>query len=104
MSLCKNKKIRWCNLSSGIEGSNNLTSTADDNDDSRMFLRWDVPPEAFTRSGILQLSISLFDSDGGKLVFSWNTPQLSSLIVGETLNRVGEFMVESDADGSNAVK
>lgn len=101
---CKNKKIRWCNLSSGIEGSNNLTSTPDDNDNSRMFLRWDVPPEAFTRSGILQLSISLFDSDGGKLVFSWNTPQLNSLIVGETLNRVGDFMVESDADGSNTVK
>ena len=105
LSLCNNKKIRWCNLSSGIEGSNNLTKV-DNDDKSRLFLRWDVPPEAFTRSGVLQLSISLFDSDGGRLVFSWNTPQLSSLIVGETLNRVGDFMVEDSTgeDGNSTTE
>jgi phosphatidylserine synthase len=51
-----------------------------------------VPPEAFTKSGELQISIVLFDQVDGKIAFSWNTAPFFGLSVGATLDSVGDYI------------
>jgi hypothetical protein len=60
LSDCEHKQIRWVNQASGVEGNNELdVSIVND----RQHLSWRVPPEAFTKSGRLQFSISIYDLD-----------------------------------------
>jgi hypothetical protein len=54
-----------------------------------MLLSWLAPPEAFTKSGTLNISISIFDLHDGKLAFSWNTAKLDKLKIGSTVGTVG---------------
>lgn len=83
---CSHKKLRWVNATSGNEGSSNLTTI--ENTDDRMLLKWEVPADAFTKSGIISLSITIFDLIDKKLAFSWNTASFSQLTVGDTLTSV----------------
>lgn len=99
---CKNKKLRWYNLSSGAEGNSNLQcSIVTENQDYDLLLRWDVPPEAMTKKGQLQFSISLFDVVNGRLAFSWNTSMCQALSVGETLSSVGSWATDYDSNAQS---
>ena len=95
LSNCQEKRLRWKNNSSGNEGSTKLSYILEGED--KMLLRWNAPPEAFTKSGILEISISIFDLIDGKLAYSWNTSSLKVLKVGETLNSVG-YKIDQERD------
>lgn len=93
LSKCSNKKIRWKNSNGLVEGTNTLTGSDIANDDDHFLLTWNVPAEAFSVSGNLIFSISLYDTttSGGKeyTAFSWNTAPCSALLVGENFNSIG---------------
>ena len=88
LSSCNYKKIRWKNLASGTEGINSLTIL--EYDTANLFLQWVVPPEAFVKAGIIEISISFYDFDkSGNVGFAWNTPPFRGLSVGESSQQVG---------------
>lgn len=90
LSKCDYKKIRWSNMASGIEGNNTLDSSVRE---ERQILTWKVPPEAFTKSGQLQISISIYDLDNEsqRVAFQWNTAKFSQLSVSGSMDNVGIF-------------
>ena len=89
LSDCEHKQIRWVNQASGVEGNNELdVSIVND----RQHLSWRVPPEAFTKSGRLQFSISIYDLDeNGYVAFQWNTSSYSGFSVSRSMDNVGIF-------------
>ena len=95
LSKCDYKKIRWRNAVSGVEGNNTLTSTVSND---RQHLSWQVPAEAFTKSGQLQFSISIYDLDstGRFVAFQWNTASCNALSVSSTMENVGSFHPAAD--------
>ena len=87
LSDCAYKQIRWQNIASGVEGNNELTVEVDGD---RQYLSWHVPPEAFTKSGQLQISITIFDLDEqGYRAFQWNTASYNGLSVSQSMDTVG---------------
>lgn len=90
---CSHKRVRWTNLASGIEGSGVLNPVSESEltdvmrrrlSEGRQFLSWQVQPEAFTKSGKLQISLTLYDiNEQGNTVFKWNTATSSILSVQE---------------------
>lgn len=88
LSKCEYKKLKWKNLTSGFEGSSDLIVVTSDNPETEntQILKWNVPPEAFTHAGVLEVSISLYDLSGPegseKIAFSWNTPSSTAFSVG----------------------
>lgn len=83
---CDHKKIRWTNLSSGIEGRSDLKIVEKEAADGRWFLQWEIPPEALTKSGTLEFSISIYDlDDNGYVAFQWNTSNCKRLTVSATM-------------------
>lgn len=109
LSKCAHKKILWVNKASGVEGINTLSSelytkeSIDANgqvtETNLQLLKWTVPPEVFAQSGTIELSISLYDLDGGSLAFAWNTATFSQLQVGSTMQEVGLTDVNTQATG-----
>ena len=83
---CQEKRLRWKNQQSKNEGSSKLV--AKKVNEELMELGWEAPPEAFTKSGKLSISISIFDLYQGRIAYSWNTPVLEDLKVGATLDEV----------------
>jgi hypothetical protein len=78
---CKNKKIKWKNLTSGTEGFSTLVNSiaADDG----WTCQWEVPPEAMTQAGNLEVAIVLYDlAANGRIAFAWNTPSYKGFIIG----------------------
>lgn len=88
--LCDNKRLRWINSSSKLDGSSILDWELNPKNDSELLLKWKMPAEAFTQAGKLQISISIFDFAAGtnQVAFSWNTAALSDLEVGSSLDTV----------------
>lgn len=84
---CQEKRLRWVNTASGNEGSSKLL--VEKINETTMSLSWQAPPEAFTKAGSLNISISIFDLHEGKIAYSWNTPSFTRLSVGATLDSVG---------------
>lgn len=82
---CNNKVVRWKNIASGAEGISNLTVNTDYSD---FRLAWEVPAEACTTAGTLEISIEIFDMSNNKKVFSWNTANYSGLQIGKSMNSV----------------
>ena len=86
---CDNKKLKWTNTNSGAEGTSTLIVLADGQHEGVVY-KWEVPAEAFTRSGDIQIAIVFYDEDEqGLTAFSWNTAKFSGLNVGETVNYIG---------------
>ena len=95
LSKCQEKRVRWKNMASGHEGSTKLKATELEN---TMLLSWEVPAEAFTKSGNLTVSISIFDYLDGRVAFSWNTPTFTELRIGDTLDSVGYHIGQERED------
>ena len=89
LSECANKRLRWCNLASGNEGSSVLNYRVEKD---TLFLSWEAPAEAFTVAGDLEVSITFSDYQNGRLVFSWNTSTFKELKVGKTLDKVSDVI------------
>lgn len=99
---CNHKKLLWLNKSSGAEGASDLLYVTDKVND-KLILEWRVPSEAFTKSGIIDLSISLFDTDSnGRLQFAWNTPIFSQLQVASSMQEVGLTNVNTNRPSRRA--
>ena len=87
---CTNHELRWKNLASGTEGTSKLTLQNPGTDKSEFAMMWEVPAEACTQAGTLEISISIYDKNQeGKVVFSWNTTKYSGLTIGGSLETVG---------------
>lgn len=89
LSSCIYKTLYWKNKNSGLEGTSPLTPGSAPTDTTQQSLLWAVPPEAFSKSGVLEISISLYDLYNGKIAFAWNTPTFSGLSVGASMQEVG---------------
>ncbi len=87
---CSHKRLKWKNLSSGFEGTSTLVPTDLDQQNNGYIYEWDVPPQAFSQAGVLEISISFYDFVDGKIAFSWNTPPFRGLTIGESFTEVGE--------------
>jgi hypothetical protein len=86
LSACTYKKLRWRNIVARTEGLSDLSTSANPNDTNAQLLTWIVPPEAFTKSGNIDLTISCYDLDeNNKTAFAWNTGTFSELKVGKTI-------------------
>ena len=87
---CTNHELRWKNLVSGTEGTSKLTLVDPGIDKSEFAMMWEVPAEACTQAGTLEISISIYDKNKeDKVIFSWNTSKYSGLTVGGSLESVG---------------
>lgn len=91
---CDIKGIKWKNKSSGNEDWSELIPFIPSWIDKKtaadfQFFQWIVPPTAFTKAGILEISISLYDFQDNKLAFSWNTASFSGFTVQSTFADVG---------------
>jgi hypothetical protein len=73
-------------VSSGHEGSSKLIAKEEAN---TLILEWQAPAEAFSKTGRLEISISIFDLLDKQIAYSWNTAVLRDLSVGESLDSVG---------------
>lgn len=94
---CQEKRLRWVNQASHTEGSSKLIATEEGTD--TILLTWQAPPEAFVKSGGLEISISFFDfTIDKKIGYSWNTPVLKDLKVGETLDSVS-LLIDQEGQG-----
>lgn len=106
LTSCAYKKVRWTNLASGIEGSGILTPVDESEltaamknriQMGRQFLSWFVQPEAFTKSGKLQISLTLYDiNEQGNTSFKWNTAVSSALMVKESMENFDVDAIAKD--------
>lgn len=58
---CNRKELRWKNTSSGMEGVSPLIVTNTKEEEGVFYLKWEVPSEACTQAGQLEISISIYD-------------------------------------------
>jgi hypothetical protein len=95
---CQNKKIKWKNMVSGTEGFSTLINpVAADNADDGWTCQWEVPPEAMTQAGNLEVAIALYDiSKNGKIAFAWNTPSYKGFTIGESFADIGLVLDDSE--------
>lgn len=88
LSSCQKKKIKWKNLSSGLEDSNELTEC--NSYDDHWTATWEVPPEAMSQAGNLEVAISLYDIKDNKIAFSWNTASYKGFQIADSFIHVGQ--------------
>ena len=88
LSQCDYKELRWKNLGSGIEGVSKLLidNTATTTDD--LYLSWEVPSDACTQAGTLEISLTFYDKSGEYIAFAWNTAKYIGLSIGKTIESV----------------
>lgn len=98
--FCSNQKLLWKNLTSGAEGKSKLNKQdiAPVEGDTSWKATWEVPPEAMTQAGTVEISISLYDIKENRIIFSWNTPTYSRLNIGESFSYVGVDWEEGGED------
>ena len=89
LSLCANKKIKWKNLTSGIEGNTSLSNL--EVEENSWTAAWEVPAEVMTHAGKLEIAISLYDIDNSTIAFAWNTAVYNGLSIGESFVEVGSY-------------
>ena len=89
LEKCAKKKLNWKNKKSGAEGVSNLIVL--DSSENGWRAKWEVPPEAMTMAGIVEIGISIsdvvIDNNKEKVIFSWNTPSFSKFVVKESFNQ-----------------
>lgn len=91
---CSNKILNWKNLASNVEGTSTLLAVGA-SEDSTLY-KWEVPPEAMTQAGKLEIAISLYDTKNGNIAFSWNTPPYSGFSIGASFVHIGSAWTEGD--------
>ena len=87
LSLCTYKELRWKNLGSGVEGVSKLlvdSTTSTEN----LYLSWEVPSDACTQAGTLEISLTFYDKSGEYIAFAWNTAKYIGLSIGKTIESV----------------
>ena len=87
LSLCAYKELRWKNLGSGVEGVSKLLvdgTTSTEN----LYLSWEVPSDACTQAGTLEISLTFYDKSGEYIAFAWNTAKYIGLSIGKTIESV----------------
>lgn len=90
---CAKKKLNWKNRKSGVEGVSNLIIL--DSSENGWRAKWEVPPEAMSMAGTVEIGISISDvvvddNNKEKIAFSWNTPSFSKFTVAESFNQVAD--------------
>lgn len=90
LSLCSKRKLKWKNLTSGVEGNNDLTPVEGGETESSWSATWEIPPEAMTQAGTLEIAISLYDISNDIVAFSWNTATYKGFTIGETFIHTGD--------------
>lgn len=88
LSACDYKELKWKNKASGIEGVSKLLST-DSPVDNSFDMTWEVPSDACTQAGTLEISVTIYDKTNNQVVFSWNTAKYTGLTIGGSLESVG---------------
>lgn len=91
LSKCVEKTLRWKNLSSKIEGNFGFDASKMTVEEEYMFLRWEVPLDACTQAGIIEIALKCYDMTDNALTFSWNTASFSGLSVGKSMDSVDLF-------------
>ena len=81
---CEYKILNWKNLSSGVEGNSDLLPTT-----KPAQFKWEVPPEAMTQAGKIEIAISLYDIKNNNIAFSWNTATYSGFSIGSSFVHTG---------------
>jgi hypothetical protein len=94
LSACIKKKVKWKNLASGSEGNSILVKK--EKLDTNWTAEWEVPPEAMTQAGKIEMAISLYDIKDNKIAFSWNTPSFNGFSIGDSFMDVGTYWEESE--------
>lgn len=87
LSACAHKIIKWKNLTSGAEGKSDLTLK--EISEQTFTMEWEVPSDVCTSAGILEISVSLYDTNEKYIVFSWNTASYNRLTIGGSMEKVG---------------
>ena len=105
LSKCGIKGIKWKNLSSNNEDWSTLSDTtvADGDTNNYQYLQWTVPPAAFTHAGNLEVSISLYDFQGNRMAFAWNTTTFSGFKIEKSLSSVGHPINDILQPASNQI-
>lgn len=88
LSLCAYKELRWKNLGSGVEGISNLIEDKTNTSTDFLYLSWEVPSDACTQAGILEVSLTFYDKSGEFIAFAWNTAKYTGLSIGKTIESV----------------
>lgn len=88
LSSCTYKELRWKNLGSGVEGVSNLLVDNTTYTEDYLYLSWEVPSDACTQAGILEISLTFYDKSGEHVAFAWNTAKYTGLSIGKTIESV----------------
>lgn len=88
LSKCSYEELKWKNMTSGNEGVSPLIITDTPTEDT-FYLQWEVPAEACTQAGTIEISISIYDKIDNQVIFSWNTAKFTSLTIGNSMESVG---------------
>lgn len=88
LSKCSYKELKWKNTTSGNEGVSPLIITGTPTADT-FYFQWEVPAEACTQAGTVEISISIYDKVDNQVVFSWNTAKFTGLTIGNSMESVG---------------
>ena len=89
LSACTYKELKWKNKTSGAEGISQLLPTETAATTEAFYSKWEVPSEACTQAGIIEISISIYDKSENLIAFSWNTSKYSKLSVESSMDGVG---------------
>ena len=88
LSICTYKELKWKNKTSGAEGISPLILTGTSTTET-FYLKWEVPADACTQAGTLEISVSIYDKKDDQVVLSWNTSKYAGLTIGNSLESVG---------------
>jgi hypothetical protein len=96
---CEYHELRWRNQKSGLEGVSKLTPKEET--DNTFLLTWELPPEACTEAGTLEISVSCYDrlvkgDTTSSVIYSWNTSEYTGLSIGKSMGRVGFYTPAKD--------
>lgn len=92
---CEYKKLKWKNTSSGAEGFSTLRNI--NNASNGWTCQWEIPPEAMTQAGNLEIAIVLYDlAKSGKIAFAWNTPVYKGFLIGQSFMDIGLILGENE--------
>ena len=88
LSACQYKELKWKNRVSGIEGVSKLLLISDKTTETDFYMQWELPSEACTQAGQLEISIELYDKNNNYIAFSWNTSTYTGLSIAASMPSV----------------
>ena len=99
---CGYHKIKWKNLTSGVEGQSDLKIDQTQSVNPYQ-AEWLVPPELMTVAGQVEISISIYDIKDNVVAFSWNTPSFKGFTIGESFSEVGSIWQNGNMPAKNEI-